>query len=92
MSDDYTPDTPYVRTVYSWKHVGGDEVADAEFDRWLESVRAEERARIARNIEAAGREDVGWLASHQDDRLDSARVVGAEDAWKAALRIVREGA
>lgn len=95
---EYTPSTDEAREVWCDWNTARESVPSEEawaehaaaFNRMLDAVRAEERERIARNIEKAGREDVGWLAARQDDRIDSARVVGAEDAWKSAVRIARE--
>jgi hypothetical protein len=68
MSDDtptteYTPSTDDVRTQYIGttpdraRHPHEVE-RWGQFDRWLESVRADERERIARNIEAEANHDV----------------------------------
>ncbi len=53
------------------------------------AIVAAVRERIAGDIEAAGRDDVKWLSDTATDYRDRARVVGAEDAWKAAARIAR---
>lgn len=82
MSDNYTPSTSTVRQAwYEAPYNGGGarEMSDAEFDRWLESVRAEERERIVRNIEADA-DDARWLTT--SGRLGMVR----------AARIAREGA
>jgi hypothetical protein len=56
MTDDYTPSTDDVRTQYIGttpdrvRHPHEVERWE-QFDRWLESVRAEERERIARLID-----------------------------------------
>lgn len=52
---------------------------------------AAERQRIAEAQEAAGRAEVEWLAKHASDDVDRARLIGAEDAWKAAARIAEAG-
>ncbi len=86
MSDDYTPSTDEVRAVwceYTYERGPRDKDGPA-FDRWLESVRAEERARIARNIEKAGREEERKdFTPHSGGRFE-----GLMDA----ARIAREGA
>lgn len=64
-------------------------VAD-EIQATTSSIAAAVRADLAEKIHAAGRDDVRWLASHASDNIDRARLIGAEDAWKAAIRIVRE--
>lgn len=44
---------------------------------------------LAQHIEAQGRDEVAWLADHASDRIDRARLIGSEDAWKSAIRVVR---
>ena len=92
MSDDYTPTSQEVREGYAWWHEYQEDGAagipvpesEAAFDRWLESVRAEERERIARNIQAAGREEERKdFTPHSGGRFE-----GLMDA----ARIAREGA
>ena len=82
---DYTPSTSTVRQAWyeaPYNGGGGREMSDAELDRWLESIRAEERERIVRDIEVAMR------------RHDRAQVgfSAIGDAYADAARIVREGA
>ncbi len=56
----------------------------------IEAALPELRAALAEQVEAAGREEVQWLADHaQDDARDRARLIGAEEAWRSALRIIR---
>lgn len=78
---DYTPSTDEVREAvtefFEW-HVSPQEAGD-RFDRWLESVRAEERARIARALRA----EVWPIA---DERTEVDR------ALEAAAQIAEEGA
>lgn len=47
------------------------------------------RAAIAQEIETQGREAVKWLAEHCVDATDMGRLIGTEDAYKDAIRIVR---
>jgi hypothetical protein len=78
---EYTPSTDDVRTQYIGttpdraRHPHEIE-RRGQFDRWLESVRAEERERIARNIEGHAATD------YQTRRL----------AYENAARIARRGA
>jgi hypothetical protein len=53
-------------------------------------VTKRERLALAAAIEAEGRRDVEWLAKVATDDLDRARTIGAEEAWRAAARLVRE--
>lgn len=43
---------------------------------------------IRREIRERGMEEIGWLREHAQDQVDNARIVGAEDAYNAALLIV----
>lgn len=47
------------------------------------------RRELAAEVEASGRADVEWLAANRKDKLDMGRLIGSEDAWKDALRIIR---
>lgn len=91
MAEDYTPSTDEVRADYVRDHTRNfdsymtgrsltseQEVYGARYDRMIESVRAEERDRIARNIEG-----VRVVRS-----LSDGWNYGMEDA----ARIAREGA
>jgi len=86
MTDDYTPSTDEVRIFYIGTHptlATGNEVRRIEeFNRWLESVRAEERERIARNIEVK-------MRRHDHARLGFSAI---GDAYADAARIARRGA
>lgn len=92
---DYTPSTDEMRDIYTWdrcvKH-GRDDSLDTrtfreDFDRWLESVRAEERERIARNIASEN-------VRHWREHRATAPVYrnGYDEAMTDAARIAREGA
>src|SRR5690606_39308728 len=80
MSDDYTPSTDEVREAWNDFKTARDalpseeswEAHDAEFDRWLESVRAEERERIARLIDQTA--DVS--PAYSDGMRRAARIAG----------------
>lgn len=59
----------------------------------IEAAMPAIREALAQEIEAAGRADVEWLARVANkDKTDMGRLIGSEDAWKDALRIVRGGA
>lgn len=88
--DDYTPSTAQVRDCYVQAYYEQTaRQSRAEFARWLaardaardESVRAEERERIAQRIEARMRENDA-----------SGAQVRAGEAFADAARIAREGA
>ncbi len=72
------------------------EFASSDYDRGRmlseAAVAAAEpiiRAAIAAEMEQAGRDEVAWLSQHATDAIDRARVIGTEDAWKAAIRNVK---
>lgn len=101
---DYTPSTDEVRADYVRDHTRNfdsymtgrsltseQEVYGARYDRMIESVRAEERERIARNIEA--------LEHTRDEVRDRIRggfsvdwSSGFDSAVADAARVAREGA
>lgn len=45
---------------------------------------------ITAQIEAEGRTQVQWLAGTCSDATDMGRLIGTEDAYKDAIRIVKE--
>lgn len=48
---------------------------------------AQVREQVAAGIEAHARRDTAWLSEHAQNQMDRARVVGAEDAYRASIRI-----
>ena len=85
MSDEYTLSTDEVREA--WRtNPDGPKRLGSRFDRWLESVRAEERERIAQAIKTE-RESVPTFVLTTE---------GQRAAWKIgmarAFKIAREGA
>ena len=79
---DYTPSTDTARECFVDGAAG--EFIGEDFDRWLESVRAEERERIARNIEAE--------APSPGSAYANAGVAYERGGMLRAARIAREGA
>lgn len=57
--------------------------------RAIEAAMPAIREAIAQEIEADGRAAVQWLADHRSDATDMGRLIGTEDAYKDAIRIVR---
>jgi hypothetical protein len=86
MSDE-TPSTEHVREA--WAEMSGWDMSldesDAAFDRWLESVRAEERERIAGNLARTAGGYYGMSGPTGDQKI-------WYDALSHAARIAREGA
>ena len=103
MAENYTPSTDKMRADYTptveqlrraWHAVCSDgndrhdyEENSAEVDRLIESVRAEERERIARNIASEN-------VRHWREHRATAPVYrnGYDEAMTTAARIAREGA
>ncbi|QEP06158.1 hypothetical protein [Glutamicibacter sp. ZJUTW] len=68
---EYTPDTEIMRCLFKIgrvtrnQNVGGQQM-DAEFDRWLETVRAEAKAEAYKDAERILHEEARWqLDLHQ---------------------------
>lgn len=87
---DYTPSTDEVRVNYIGTHpslaTSPHQVErPGEFDRWLESVRAEERERIAGKLARTAGGYYGMSGPTGDQKI-------WYDALNHAARIAREGA
>lgn len=68
---------------------GGPSVLEVQTDVFLQVALPLLTARFAADVEKAGRADVQWLADHAQNETDRARLIGAEDAWKGALRVIQ---
>jgi hypothetical protein len=78
---DYTPTTEHVKNTYDIARIEYDEAygGAAEFDRWLGSVKAEERERIVRHLENIATNVIksgneywdGYVRALEDVRLDN---------------------
>ena len=89
VSDGYAPTIEQLRNAWHAVCSDGNDRHDyeenaAEVDRLIESVRAEERERIARNIEAE--------APTPGEAYSAATVGSRRNGMIAAARIAREGA
>jgi len=49
------------------------------------------RDRIAGEVQIVAMTDVEWLREHAQDDKDRARLIGAEDAYRAAIKAVNGG-
>jgi hypothetical protein len=89
----FYPHDPGCQHILHWGPCEAPEPIENQSTEWvkaeLAAAIAATRERVARDIEVASRESVGWLAEHATDDLDRARLIGNEDAYRDSARIAR---